>query len=199
MTTEVSICNLALARLGDGATVVSISPPEGSAQAEHCARFYPLARDACLEDHAWKFATVTAPATLMASQVLPWAYVYAEPSDSLRLLCVIPPDTEEHQPYAAGIDEDGQRLIYTNQAQARLQYVKRVVNPSHFPALFVDALSWLLASFLAGPMMRDNTGRQAAASAYQAYLGRIANAKGVDANQQKIDRTDRSAPWVAGR
>ena len=56
MASEVDICNLALGHLGDNATVSSISPPEGSAQAEHCARFYPLARDALLEMGYWNFA-----------------------------------------------------------------------------------------------------------------------------------------------
>ena len=37
-----------LGHIGDAATVSSINPPEGSAQAEHCARFYPIARDALL-------------------------------------------------------------------------------------------------------------------------------------------------------
>ena len=45
MASDVDVCNLALAHLGDEATVASISPPEGSAQAGHCARFYPMARD----------------------------------------------------------------------------------------------------------------------------------------------------------
>ena len=48
MPSEVDICNLALGHLGDSATVATIDPPEGSAQAEHCARFYPIARDARL-------------------------------------------------------------------------------------------------------------------------------------------------------
>ena len=57
MASDVEICNLALSHLGDTATVASIDPPEGSAQAEHCARFYPIARDALLEKHDWSWAT----------------------------------------------------------------------------------------------------------------------------------------------
>ena len=57
MASEVDICNLALAHLGDSATVASINPPEGSAQAEMCQRFYPIARDSLLEMHNWGFAT----------------------------------------------------------------------------------------------------------------------------------------------
>ena len=45
MATEVDICNIALAHLGDDATIASLSPPEGSAQAEKAARFYPIARN----------------------------------------------------------------------------------------------------------------------------------------------------------
>ena len=55
MASAVDICNLALARLGDSATVASIDPPEGSAQSEHCARFYPLARRQIFEAHNWSF------------------------------------------------------------------------------------------------------------------------------------------------
>ena len=56
MATEVDICNLALAHLGDDATIASIKPPEGSAQAEKAARFYPIARDTLLDMHTWNFA-----------------------------------------------------------------------------------------------------------------------------------------------
>ena len=57
MSSEVDICNLALSHLGDEASLASIDPPEGSAQADHCAKFYPIARDLMLEKHPWKFAT----------------------------------------------------------------------------------------------------------------------------------------------
>ena len=57
MASVVDICNLALGHLGDPATVSSIDPPEGSAQAQHCARFYPIARDSLLEMHSWNFST----------------------------------------------------------------------------------------------------------------------------------------------
>ncbi len=199
MTTDVSICNLALSRLGDAATVVSISPPEGSAQAEHCARFYPLARDSCLEAHAWKFATVTAPMTLMGASSMPWAYVYAEPARCLRLLSVLPPDTDEPQLFEAGIDEREQPIIYTNQANARVRFVYRVVGAERFPAHFVDALSWLLASYLAGAVMRDDTGRRAAAAAYQGYLGALDRARTVDAQQQRVEATDVRPSWITKR
>ena len=54
---EVTICNLALSHLGDTAAVASIKPPDSSVQAQLCARFYWVARNALLEMAAWGFAT----------------------------------------------------------------------------------------------------------------------------------------------
>lgn len=90
MASEVEICNLALAHLGDAATVASINPPEGSAQAEHCARFYPVARDALLEMHDWSFATkrVTLP-MLATNPTIQWGYAYAAPNDMVNVISVL--------------------------------------------------------------------------------------------------------------
>ena len=89
MASEVDICNLALARLGDNATVASIDPPEGSAQAEHCARFYAVARDSLLEMHAWKFATRRVQLAKLTVESWDWSFAYAEPTGALKLLGVL--------------------------------------------------------------------------------------------------------------
>jgi len=57
-TSEVDIVNLALANIGETARVTSIDPPDGSAQADVAARFYPIARDMMLERHTWDFSTL---------------------------------------------------------------------------------------------------------------------------------------------
>ena len=51
--TAVSICNLALARLGD-ATIESLD--DATAQAEYCNLFYAQTRDEVLRSHPWNFA-----------------------------------------------------------------------------------------------------------------------------------------------
>src|SRR6185312_13769649 len=102
---EVTICNLALAHLGDTATVASISPPDGSVQAQLCARFYFAARDAALEMAAWGFATRRIAMSLLqeavcdsSPRVYPdgtpatWRYMYALPNGALNTLAVLPKD-----------------------------------------------------------------------------------------------------------
>ena len=92
MADEVSISNLTLSFLGDEATVSSIDPPEGSAQAEHCAQFFPLARDALLEMHPWDFATKSLALELQEETVRGWPYAYAKPANCLKVLAVLPPN-----------------------------------------------------------------------------------------------------------
>jgi hypothetical protein len=112
---EVTICNLALSHLGDTAEVTSIRPPYGSVQAQHCARFYPAARNALLEMAPWTFATRR---TALAQVSNPtentwtdsngtkqtnngtWRFAYALPSDVVSIFGVIPAsasdDYQEH-------------------------------------------------------------------------------------------------------
>ena len=114
MASIVEICNLALARLGDEATVASIDPPEGSAQAEHCQRFYPIARDVLLETHDWSFATTRARLSLLAdADTWEWQYAYAEPANTIRVLSILGPNgsaTDEPQ------DFDSTRMVFAGSA-----------------------------------------------------------------------------------
>lgn len=201
MASEVDICNLALARLGDNATVASIDPPEGSAQAEHCARFYAVARDSLLEMHAWKFATRRVLLAQLATDTWGWAFAYAEPTGVLKLLAVLPASASndaETQDFEPESDATGAAIILTNQESASLRFVARVTDTTKFSPLFVDALAWLLASYLAGPVLKGDAGAKAAKSCYQSFLVAFSLAKTSDANQRKV-RPDHSPAWIAGR
>ena len=97
MASEVDIANLMLSHLGDDATVSNLSPPEGSVQAEHCATFYPIARDSLLEMHDWNFATsrvALTPVTLPSNAG--FLFAYAMPADTIRVIAVLPPDSPDN-------------------------------------------------------------------------------------------------------
>jgi hypothetical protein len=83
--------------LGDVANITSINPPDGSAQSSHCSRFYPIARDALLEMHAWGFATRRAKLALLSINPAQdpldatrgsWKYAYIAPSGATTILSV---------------------------------------------------------------------------------------------------------------
>lgn len=204
MASEVSIANLALSHIGDRATVSSLSPPEGSAQAEHAARFYPIARDVALEMHAWSFATkrtALADLSLVATVPSPWQFAYALPSGCLKILSVLSPEASadsETEPFEIEVGADGSAVIYTDVEDANVRYVARVTDTTKFSPLFTDALGWLLASYLAGPVLKGQTGATAAKTCYQTFWQQYQLAAMSDANQRK-NRPAHTAPWVAAR
>lgn len=226
MASEVNICNLALAYLGDDATVDSIDPPEGSIQAEHCKRFYPIARDTLLQMHAWSFASrrvflaqVTMPYTM-------WKYAYAAPADMMTAVAVLPPAAENdyavraypadrygwgwiNTPFVAGgtyvpqeyqieTDSTGAKVIYTNQENALLRYQAKVTDTSRFDALFSNALSWHLASMLAGPVVKGSEGANESRRCAAMAMAYVQQAKTSDANQRDV-KPEHITPWISGR
>lgn len=170
MASVVQICNMALSHIGSEARVASISPPDGSVEAGHCATFYDLARTEMLEPGNWAFALkrqalaqVTNPSTI-------WAYAYAKPADcqrALRILrpsiaitvftqdLVVEPHTDDRD--SAPFDIEGE-VILTNEPDAVLVYNQDVTDSTKFPASFTSALSYLLASYIAGPIIKGNEG-----------------------------------------
>ncbi len=223
MPSEVDICNLALAHIGDSATVASISPPEGSAQASHCARFYPIARDALLEQSSWAFSTVRISLAQVNNLWPMWKYAYQAPSDMVNSLAILPPDASddysasdapmntiynvvstsraiyEPQPYANEFDNvSGIGVILTNQANAVLRYSKIVTDASLFSPTFTSTLSYLLASYLAGPIIKGDAGLAVSKQMRALAQVELSIARESDAQQGMI-RATQSVPWLVVR
>lgn len=226
MASAVDICNLALAHLGDNATVSSIDPPEGSAQAEHCARFYLIARDSLLEMHTWNFS-MRRVALAQVTQTWPeWVYAYALPSNIINVLSVLPEDASDDyaarfvpsdtpvfahnyspviaagryvpQPYTIETQTDGTQILYTNMENAVLRYTFHVDDPAQFSPLFTITLSWYLASMLAGPIIKGDAGAAEAKRCQQMMAVYLQQARASDSNQRKIN-VEHIVPWTSGR
>ena len=227
MASEVDICNLALGHLGDTATVASLDPPEGSAQAEHCARFYPIARDTLLEMHSWNFNTKRAQLAQLGSGWPEWDYAYAPPADAITILAVMPPSSTDDytdfstvvnyngaeynrtvgyvpQPYSYEVNESGAKVIYTDQETAVARYTARITDTTKFSPLFVNVLSWYLASMLAGPILKGDVGAAEAKRCLQVAFGpdgrsgMFGRAAAVDSNQRR-NPPEHVVSWIAGR
>jgi len=224
MASEVDIANLALAHLGDDATVSSFDPPEGSEQAEHCARFYPIARDALLEKHPWRFATRRTTLASLTSGSTQWDYSYARPNNALVVFAVLPPGASDDysapsaadytdytgvnfsyapsvyqtEPFSSETDEDGNDLILTDVEDAEARWIARVTDSDKFSPLFTLALARLLAHFLAGPVLKGEIGMAVASAQLKIFEREFAEAAKSDAGQAKTEVTH-SVPWIAAR
>lgn len=202
MASEVEVCNLALSHLGDRATVASIDPPEGSAQAEHCARYYPIARDSLLEMARPGFATRRAALAALVDVPDAWQFAYTRPADALAIVAVVAPeqtdDFGDPSPFVCELDANGDGVIYTNVEQAQVRYIARVEDTSRFSPLFVIALSWHLASMLAGPILKGDAGAAEGKRCEQMMMGFLARFSASDASQRSV-RPVSSPAWIRGR
>lgn len=189
MASATDIGNMACAHLGDDATITSFDPPDGSAQAEHCARFYPIARDVCLEAHAWSFAKRTIQLTQTTTAIDDYDFVYVLPADCLKVLRIYPErwrrDLTGIDEFEVEVDEAGQRILLTDLESPFLMYVRRIDDTSRFSPTFTTAVSYLLASMIAGPLLKGDEGEKANKywfSVWRAYIGTAAT---LDALNQR--------------
>lgn len=170
MASDVQICNMALSHIGSEARVSSISPPDGSVEAGACATFYDMARTEMLEPGNWAFSLKRVSLAQLVNPSTVWAYAYAKPSNCLRALRILRPSigvtvftqdlvAEPHTDDrdSAPFDIEGE-VILTNEPNAVLVYVQDVTDSTKFPASFTSALSYLLGSYLAGPILKGNEG-----------------------------------------
>lgn len=203
MASPVQICNMALSHIGSDARVASISPPDGSVEAGHCATFYDVARTEMLEPGNWAFSLKRAALAQVTNPSTVWAYAYAKPADCQRALRIlrpsiavtvftqdlrVEPHTDDRD--TAPFDIEGE-VILTNEPDAKLVYVQDVTDSTKFPASFTSALSYLLAAYLAGPIIKGNEGvrlgdamRQRAANMADVSATASANASSAESLPQ---------------
>lgn len=201
MASEVDICNMALGHLGDPGAISSIAPSDGSVQAERCKRFYPIARSVVLEAHAWSFATRRVALSKITNDEKPdsWAFAYAYPNDCTRPLAVLFPqstDDSDTQDYAVEALIDGSRAIFTNVDAATLRYVQSVTDTTKYGGLVTAAIARLLASYLAGPMLKGVTGQKVSEQHLNTFLRiELPMAQGADAAGHKDSGYRDFVPW----
>jgi len=155
MASQVDIFNLALAHLGQAADVSS--PTEQSTDAQHCYRFYPIALNEMLEGFDWTFARKRATLAELTTDRPDFFYKYQRPSDCLkerRLLrdgyCS---DTNDILRWQRDTD-----FIYVNEPLSVLVYTMLLEDTTKFSSEFTIGLSWKLAGYISGPIIKDATG-----------------------------------------
>ena len=211
-----------MAHLGDDATIASIKPPEGSAQAEHAARYYPIARNSLLESHTWNFAAKRASLSTTTNTLEQWEYAYVAPADMMTPVAIISPTaqndyatrmssgdtpggiTSNYSPTILAGHYTPQQFavegiyIYTNQENALLRYQSLITDSTTFSPLFVVTLSWHLASMLAGPIIKGAQGMKQSKQCQEMMSAYLTSAKQQD-NLHRDITVEHIVPWTSGR
>jgi hypothetical protein len=198
MASVVSICNLALSNIGKD-NIQALT--DAGAEARACSQFYEHTRDVLLQGYPWRFAGVSvALAEITNDRLGKWSKAYQRPTDCLKVRWVRPsysedePALTEHEELSIPYEAEGD-AIYCNLSPAFLRYTSRVVDPSKFSPLFVDALAWHMSVRLAMPLTRDPKVR---ADAWQVANQMTGQAQMMDANEAR-QSSDHVSELVVGR
>jgi hypothetical protein len=184
-TSETSICNLALLSLGQD-PITDLAGEEKAAR--YCRRYYPVARDACLQ--AGNFGFSRKRKSLAQSVNIPvfgWAFAYELPNDFLKVLVFN--DTQT-------LYEREGNFILTDEVFAHLRYIARVEDTNTFDALFVDALASRVAMELAVPLARSS---ELYAIAEKRYRVKIAESRTVDSQTSGGPSFPDDTGWLEAR
>jgi hypothetical protein len=205
MTSSAGVLKLALSHIGEDTGLVDLDNPTSVAE-EAGTEFYPIARDLALTAHAWDFATRTSALTVFGDTPDGWSFAYALPSNHLHTFDLWAAGSRQHgsesraetPPHQIESLDDGQMIVHTDVENAVMRYALRIEDTARFSATFIEAMSWLLASMVAGPIIKGDTGAKVARDCYAVYMARIADAAARNANSSQT-RLDHRPDWISNR
>lgn len=180
---ETEICNRALIKIG-AKTILNMD--DDNKRARNCRVIYPRERNTLMRSHPWKFA-IKRQSLALSTEVVPgWDYVYALPSDILR---VIYPDVNIH---LYRIEQD---KLLTNVPLTYIRYIFEEENPAKFDESFATTLACKMAMELAKSIADNDALREDMA---QDYARAISDARSVNAMEDGPSWID-SEEWLSSR
>ena len=193
------VANLALGHLGEFGGLTSLATDDATVPQQLAAQAVPLAWRQVLELAAWPHATKAATLPLLEETVSPWAYAYRLPPDLLTVQAVMPPgstrvDHELAAPHEKHQDAEGRFVLLTNLADAVVFYTTRARTRRKPSAQFLAAVSWKVASLLAGPVIKGSKGTEEARRAEQRMVYELSIAAANEQNQSH-QVPEHRAPW----
>jgi hypothetical protein len=184
MTADVDVCNMALAHLSAGKiTTLADSTP----QARYCSMFYDAALETMLTDGTWKFAKVIADLVLdgTGEGENGWIYKYTYPTDCLRVICIrMPNDVFTSTARYGSLDDMSYvraqlpnlphdrvgTLLMTDVEDAQIEYIQ-LITADDMSSMHQLALSYLLASLIAVPLIGTEKGSAEKKRVLEMYTG----------------------------
>ena len=206
MASVVEVCNLALSNIRAG-SINSLN--EGSIQAQVCKLKYPILRDRCLREIPWQFNHKIRALAPVITDIFNWVYAYSYPVDCLKIRRlvgsyeelpagsssvisrrldsrVIDLKVQRRQiPYEV-FNFDDAKVIGSDQPDLRIDFAAKVTDPNLFSDDFIMALSHLISSEVAIPIVGAELGRALRNDSLQLYRNYLSSAMATDMNDQYL-------------
>lgn len=166
MISKITICNLALAQLGQ-APISSLEQEDEKARRLNL--FYEPVRDEVLRTHNWGFAGVAEPLALLEKEPdVQNGYTYKYPAEALFVRRVFDPQSPEVSlAFKESFRTDLHcRTLTVSSRRAHAEYTRRITDENLFDPAFVKSFSLALACDLAVALTGD---AQLAAQILQKY------------------------------
>ncbi len=203
---------MALDHLGQSAKIASIASPSS----EHeliAARWYPKAARIVLAAHPWHFnyrkslLVIHNANDLDAGLNSEWIYAYNRPTDMIRLWKILPAGAPKNRPsedfelYSKIETGSPVRLIVTNLPDAYADYSIDMQDPAIWSDSVELAVSLLLASMMANPVVKGKSGITISATLMDKYRAALANAMSKNKNQAQVseDYKTQAPSWTVDR
>ena len=175
--TDVQICNLALARLGD-ARITTLA--DATAQAQYCTLFYTQTVAELQSEFDWQFCRKQVSLTSATTPLGGYTYQYALPSDYIRSFRLANIDESEN---FGQWEILGTNLQTNFTAPVTLDYIANITDTSKYPAIFTELLAVKLAGVLAMPLTGSKDLFKQTVELYMAMLGKPAFANATEKTQ----------------
>lgn len=161
MASKAQIVNIGLVRIGSNLQVANIDT-ETSRPAIAARLIWDDDVRYVLRAFPWPWARAFATLALVGGTASTpvnnrWQYSYRYPSNCLFARQLIVEGAERANakppPFQLGRDSQG-RLIFTDEAEAELEYTVEITDPGEFDSMFVSMLAWKIGAGLAPSLSR---------------------------------------------
>lgn len=198
MTTDVSVCNGALIKLGAD-TIIALTDDTNRARTLQAR--YASVRDAELRRRRWRFAIKrTSLPALSSTPDSDFDYEYQLPNDYLRLIpggdLVNVPDLSDFRSATSLMwSVENGKILTSLGAPLSIRYIAQITDPSLFDSAFAEALSSRLAFECCERITQSDSKKQIAWADYKNAIKEAVTANAIETPSESIgDDT-----WVIAR
>lgn len=198
---DVTICNRALAKIGDKFKITNLT--DQTIQAETCNLVYDAARKQTLEALDWGFARHRVALADLGSPPPGWAYRYAYPANCVKFRYIEVPDGTDPALFKIVAKDSNldAKVILANvgpdtTGSAYGWFTANVTVTSMYPPSFEECLSWAVAGLVAYPLTRKKSIRDDMLTGWREALAR---AESFDAVEEEEGDMWGDAPWLKVR
>lgn len=198
-TNKTDIYNLSLFHIGHSRRVQS--PTEDSTERRNCESVFDSCKRSLLTMANWSFAKTIVALSLTGNQAKGWAYEYFYPQGCIKALEIARDnDLQKEIPFQTALRYDEgagteTRVIWTDEPNAQLLFMRDVQNTNVFTPLFDLTLSYFMGIPLARVMAKNTKTPGEMSQLFQFHLGEAIRSGEAEAQ----DKEEQDAEWIKDR